>query len=91
MISRTLLDRIARIEQRVAPDESLKTEVHFVELVDGDDPRCGSWTSWTQETRGTAFPVTAFFGRDLAHIEELEGEYRQQQLNGPRHFGHQEV
>lgn len=83
MTSRTLSGRLARLEQRVDPDKQLKieTQVHFVKLVDGDDPRCGSWAITMQEKTGnTVFTAIAFFGRDLAHIEALESEYRQQLL-----------
>ncbi|HAU4893606.1 TPA: hypothetical protein F3L08_11695 [Aeromonas hydrophila] len=92
MTSRTLSGRLARLEQRVDPDKQLKieTQVHFVELVDSDDPRCGSWAITMQEKTGnTTFMATEFFGLDLAHIKALQDEHRQQQLTESLHVDHQ--
>lgn len=94
MTSRNLSGRLARLEQRVDPDKQLKvvSQVSFVALVDDDDPRCGTWAITMQEKTGNAsFTGIEFFGRDLAHIEVLRDEYRQQQLKGPLHLGHQEA
>jgi hypothetical protein len=82
MISRTLSSRLARLEQRVDPDKQpeIVSQVSFVELVDDDDPRCGTWNICKQEKIATSsFTTIEFYGRDLAHIEVLQGEYRQQQ------------
>ncbi|MDX7718788.1 hypothetical protein SJR89_20440 [Aeromonas caviae] len=82
MTSRNISGRLARLEQCVDPDKQLKvvSQVSFVALVDGDDPRCGSWNICMQEKTATSsFTGIEFYGRDLAHIEALRDEYRQQQ------------
>ncbi|MFQ2382673.1 hypothetical protein [Aeromonas dhakensis] len=83
MTSRTLAGRLARLEQRADPDKQLnvRSQVSFVALVNDDDPRCGTWTITIQEkTETSSFTGIEFYGRDLAHIEALHDEYRQQQL-----------
>lgn len=94
MTSRTLAGRLARLEQRADPDKQLnvRSQVSFVALVNDDDPRCGTWTITIKEkTETSSFTGIEFYGRDLAHIEALQDEYRQQQLKGPLHLGHQEA
>lgn len=90
MTSRTLSDRLARLEQRVDPDKQLKvvSQVSFVALVDDDDPRCGTWAITMQEkTETSSFTGIEFFGRDLDHIEVLQSEYRQQQATDSANVG----
>lgn len=81
MTSRNLSDRLDRLEQHVDLDKQLKvvSQVSFVALVDDDDPRCGTWNICKQEKTATSsFTTIEFYGRDLAHIEVLEAEYRRQ-------------
>lgn len=51
MTSRKLSGHLARLEQHVDPDKQLKISTHvtFVELIDDDDPRCGTSTIPKQE------------------------------------------
>lgn len=60
MTSRNLSGRLARLEQHVDPDKQLKISTHvtFVELVDDDDPRCGTSTIPKQEIRGNSTVTT---------------------------------
>lgn len=76
-MNKSLLERLGRAERRTEPPRPFKIVFHVINVVPDSDPLCGTWEA---EPEGqTAFPIVRFYGRDLAHLDELRATYKAEQ------------
>ena len=73
-MNKALQERLGRAERRAEPPRPFKIVFHVVNMVPDSDPRCGTWEA---EPEGqTTFPIIRFYGRNLAHLDELRANYK---------------
>ena len=76
-VKQSLQGRLERAERRTEPPRPFKIVLHVVNVVPEGDPRCGTWEA---EPEGqTTFPIVRFYGRNLAHLDELRAAYKAEQ------------
>ena len=73
-MNKSMLERLGRAEKKAEPPRPFVIVMHVVHLVDDDDPRCGTWAEQPEDQ--TTFPTIRFYGRDLAHLDELRARHK---------------